>query len=73
MSKMIKMRQEHLEEVNKISTYKLINVHHREDFNHEDLESSLALTEKSKNDINFMLQRRILVIQDEIFKLNKHL
>jgi len=62
MNKMLKMRMEHIEEVNKISTYKMINVQQREDFNNEDLESSLALTDKSKNDINFMLQRRILVI-----------
>ncbi|CDW71925.1 cation channel family protein [Stylonychia lemnae] len=73
MNKMIKLRQEHLEEVNKISTYKMINVQQREDFNHDDLESSLTLSDKSKNDINFMLQRRIMVIQDEMQRLNKNL
>ena len=73
MTKMLKMRHEHIEEVNKISSYKMINVVQREDFNNNDLESDMNLTAKAKNDVNLMLQRRIKVIEDEMIKLNRHL
>ena len=74
MSKMIKLRHEHLEELNKLSSYKIISVLQREDFNLNEHEAERVISgDSNKNDVNLMLQSRLKVIEDEMIKLNKHL
>ncbi len=70
MTKMIKIRNEHIEEVNKTSTYKTINVIQRDNFaqlnqDHES-EVSLSTSQNSQEDLNLVLQKRIVVIEDEM-------
>jgi len=76
MTKLIKMRKEHLEEVNKNATYKIINVVDREKTSsHIDssLENQMVLSKKHRNDLHVMLQSRLTVIEEEMIKLQKHL
>lgn len=72
MQKMLKYRNEHIEEVNKASTYKTIQILQRDESGDIDqhLESEMTLT-NTNNDLNLMLQKRMTVIQDEMNKLGK--
>ncbi len=58
MDKLVKMRHEHIDEVNKNATYKVITVIDREKtmMKIDDcLESQVGLAKKFKNDLNLML------------------
>jgi len=58
MNKLVRMRHEHIDEVNKNATYKVITVVDREKTTahiSNSLESQIGLSKKFKNDINLML------------------
>lgn len=69
MGRLLRMRREHLEEVNKNATYKVISVVEREKSQVLDVPPA----KKSKNDLHAMLQTRLHVIEEEMIKLQKHL
>ena len=61
MQKMLKYRNEHIEEVNKASSYKTIHIQQRDDFGSVDHESDITLS-SNNNDLNMLLQKRLTVI-----------
>ena len=73
MQKMLNYRNEHLEQVNKASSYKTINIQQRDDLAMNDaLDSEMALlSSASVNDLNLVLQRKLGVIQEEMNKLGR--
>jgi hypothetical protein len=70
---LLKYRAEHIEEINRKSTYKVINIKERDDNTELDSELQLWGGWNDEADLDSVLQTRVQELSDEMSKLQKTL